>query len=215
MVNNMRDSSSSFADTVFEEVDVPGMSGMRILSVSKAVNNFDKTNFGTKTPWYMVSLKVNSEILSSNIDGKYGTNEYKNFCELFGFHIAVSRETGENVNDQLFTAGCIKHENCTIHIPQSDYAVELGNFMNNGTIIKEIKIVGLGRYNDEMQPYEEIIFEDSSIVSIIPSGDDLFVTFNVSKKERFFRYFDQTGKPGGKAVCKVDIYKDTSSATKE
>ncbi|MDR2464541.1 MAG: hypothetical protein LBD36_02975 [Holosporales bacterium] len=194
-------------DNIYELVNVPGRNGLQISTVSKSTSPYRYNQSGSKSPWWMVSIKASKELLSSTVEGN---SIYKNFAELYGFHIAAWREVSSDVSNQLFTSAMIQHEDVIILIPSGGYIADLENAMCSGTPVVKIIIQGTGWINNALKPFVTISFENSFILSVTQDGDRTFVTFRASEKSHTFFVHDQKGASKGQSVCTANLLENTS-----
>lgn len=196
--------------TIYELVHVPGYSDLQILAVSRSVSPYHFYESGSKSPWWMISMKAKAELLSSSVDGKDGDITFAKCAELYGFQVDVSRRTEQTVSSQLFTSARIQHDDCIVLIPNGGYIADIETNMTNNTVLPLIHIVCVGWFEGKLQVYQKIKFEHSRVTQVIPDLDRVFVRFRVLKKTYTFIPFDQeTSKKGGQAVCTIDISKNT------
>jgi hypothetical protein len=192
----------------YEVVNVPGSEDLRILAVSKSIGMPTEKAIGSKTPWWMISIKGEKELLSSTVEGN---SIYKNYAELYGFQIDVSREVSSDISNQLFTSAMIKHEDCIVLIPNGGYIAELENLMNSGKPITKVSIQGTGWYNNALKPFTTIVFDNCYIISITHDLDRAFVRFRVQDKTHTFFVHDQKGQSSGQSICTVMLGDNTNS----
>ncbi|MDR0631471.1 MAG: hypothetical protein LBF66_02800 [Holosporales bacterium] len=192
----------------YELISVPGTEDLRILTVAKSIGMPTEKATGSKTPWWMISIKGTKELLSSTVEGN---SIYKNYAELYGFQIDVSREVASDVSNQLFTSAMIKHEDCIVLIPNGGYVAELENLMNSGKPVTKISIQGIGWYDNALKPFTSIVFDDSYIISVTHDLDRAFIRFRVQDKTHTFFVHDQKGKSSGQAMCALKLADNTST----
>lgn len=195
----------------YELIDVPGEEDVRILAISRSTSHSHYNESGSKSPWWMISMKHGSELLSSTITGsRDSTTVYNKFAELYGFHIESSRETVADLANQLFTSAMIKHEDCIVILPNGGYATDIENAMYTGKPMSEIKIICLGWFDGALNITQMIFFENSYIIALTHDLDRIVVKFRVQKKT--YTYFDRNQDStvvSGQAVCTLDLSENT------
>ncbi|MDR0633125.1 MAG: hypothetical protein LBF84_03225 [Holosporales bacterium] len=192
----------------YEIANVPGMGDLKVIVVSESTSQFFNNPNGSKSPWWMVSMKAdNKEVLSSTVTAA----PYKDYTELFGFYIESYVVFSSTIANKLFVSSII-HEDCIIVIPNAGYVADLEQKMHSGVLFGMITIVCLGWIKGTLQVYHRITFTNSFLVSIIPDLDRAFVRFRVVKKNHTFIPFSQAGVKAGQSMCLIDLTTDTTSA---
>jgi hypothetical protein len=194
-------------DGAYELIDMPGAEDLQILATTKSTSSHWHNRSGSKAPWWMVSIKTSKELLSSSVEGN---SAYKNFAELYGFHVLAWREVSTDVSNQLFTSAMIRHEDCVILIPNGGYVAELENAMNSGTHITKIVIQGIGWFNNALKPFTTISFDNSFILAVVQDLDRAFIKFRVHCKSHTFFVYDQKGTSSGQSICSIKLDENTS-----
>jgi hypothetical protein len=180
-------------------VNIPGTADSRLLTALPSENLIHST---AKGPRWMIRMNAGSELFSSNLK-----HEIAMKCtDLYGFHIEIKRKTSPDIGRKLFTSAMVKHENCTVLIPDGGHTAELENCFFKKTAVKTITIICLGVFPDGIDVYQEITFSDSLICAITHDLDKIFVCFHVQKKtHKFTEYNYTTATKGGQSVCSIDF----------
>jgi hypothetical protein len=192
----------------YEVVKVPGSEDQCILAISKKIGMPTDKSVGSKTPWWMISMKGDKEILSSRVEGN---SIFKDYAELYGFQIDASREVSTDVSNHLFTSAMIQHEDCIVLIPNGGYVAELENIMNSGKPVTKISIQGIGWYNNVLKPFTSIVFDNVFILAVTQDLDRVFIRFRVQDKTYTFFAHDQTGNSSGQSLCFIQLSNNTST----
>jgi hypothetical protein len=195
----------------YDLINVPGVDDFRLLVSNYNLENYRTEHAGSKTPWWMVSMKAGKELLCSTVKGN---DKAKDYAELYGFQIEIRRESSRDLGNQLFTSAMIKHEDCIISIPNAGYAAELENYMYMGKPIKTITMMCLGWFAGKLEPYQKLVFSDSYLVGVTHDLDKLFVKFRIQNKTHIFTVYDRyTAVKGGQSTCSINFSTNKLNST--
>lgn len=191
----------------YELVTVPGEEDIQLLAVSRSTSHSHRNESGSKSPWWMVRIDIEGkEVTISNMDGKDDAGvAFKTYAELFAFHIECSRDTDNEITNQLFTSGSLRHEDLIIYIYGADYITDIENAMHNGKTVTEITIVEIGLIKEQWAVFQKIVFNTSRVIKITHDLDRTFVFFRINKKTVTYTSYDQTGKKEGNSSSMIDF----------
>lgn len=214
--------SAKNSDAIYELIEVPGADNIQILAVSRSTSQFHYTDVGSKSPWWMISMKraekknskTKKDILFSSLEGKENDKiKYENFAELYGFFIDAYRATNTDITNQLFTSAMIRHDDCIVLIPNGIYVADIENAQLTGKPF-DIVIICIGWIQGELHMYQKIEFKNAYVLSVNQALDRAFIRFRVQTKTWTFIPYTQEGEKKGQAICEVDFSKNSNKITK-
>lgn len=203
----------------YEMLDIPGHEGFQVLVVSRSTSHSSYNEEGSKSPWWGISMKCEGkEILTSTVVGEEGKGkgsrdaklEYKNFAELYGFHISAFRYTLSDQANQLYTSSMIMHEDVVVVLPNAGYAATIENAMNVGNLMDEIYLICYGWFKGKLDISQSIKFENAYIITLTHDLDRIIVRFRAHRKNYTYYAWKQDGTADGQSVCELDLEKNTS-----
>jgi hypothetical protein len=201
-------SDSLVGNGPYEVASIPGNGDLKIIVNSGSSIPFFDNPSGSKSPWWMISMKAdNAEVLCSTVS----LAPYTSYAELFGFHIESRVVILPTIANRLFISSII-HEDCIVVIPNGGYIADLEHKMYSGVMFGQITLVCLGWIKGKLEVYHRITFMNSILVEITPDLDRAFIRFRVVKKNHTFIPFSQVGVKKGQAMCILNLETNTTSA---
>lgn len=132
--------------------------------------------------------------------------------ELFGFTYNTQRETLSHSVNQLIACASIRHSDLIIIIQNATYSPILEQYMNDGTLIREVVLHRSGFIGGVNCILEERWFKDCYITRFIQVLDFVVLHIRVLAREESSYIYAQDTTSQGMSVSAVDFRTGSSDA---